>query len=160
MACDLRMQSLKHTFAAGCNYALQRGGMLAQMTYGERLATALELAHRERGELALHLGISPQAVGQVIGGQTVQMKANHTARAARFLRVSPHWLATGEGEPRPKDDLSPLALELARRFDLDVPLELRERVHAQAIGAIELASASLPPTDQPAPAPKPEPAKR
>lgn len=74
---------------------------LALMTYGKRLSQALEHAKKPRAALARELEVSVQAVGQVLtGGRngTQTFTAGNNVKAARFLRVDPHWLATGEGE--------------------------------------------------------------
>jgi len=71
-------------------------------TYGNRLNEALRLANRERQELADAIAVSVQAVGQVIAGKTKALTAENSERAARFLRVDPYWLATGEGTPDAK----------------------------------------------------------
>lgn len=52
------------------------------------------------------MGISVSAVGQAINGRSNAMTAENTLRAARFLHVSPFWLATGEG-PMRVDDQTP-----------------------------------------------------
>lgn len=70
------------------------------MTYGTRLEEALRLAGKTRQELATALGISPQAIGQVIKGNTQALTAENSSHAARFLRVDGHWLATGEGDAK------------------------------------------------------------
>jgi plasmid maintenance system antidote protein VapI len=67
--------------------------------FGQRLVKALVLAKKERKDLAAHLGVSVQSIGQVINGPTVAMTAENAARSARFLGVSTFWLATGEGSP-------------------------------------------------------------
>lgn len=69
----------------------------SQPEFGRRLEEALNHANQSRKALAAHLGISVQSVGQVINGPTVAMAAENSVRAARFLGVSVHWLATGEG---------------------------------------------------------------
>lgn len=68
-------------------------------TYGERLEEALKIAGRERKELCAAVGITLQALGQVISGKTKALTAENSARAARFLQVDHFWLATGEGAP-------------------------------------------------------------
>ena len=70
------------------------------MEYGARLAVALGLAGATRDSLAKALGVSVQAIGQVILGTTKAMTAENTMLAARFLGVSPFWLATGKETPR------------------------------------------------------------
>lgn len=98
--------------------------MLLRMTYGERLKLALELGGKTRDQLAQHLGITVQGVGNVIlggrGGDAAFSAPNH-ARAARFLEVDPYLLATGEGEPRPafmldREQLPIEAISHARKF--------------------------------------------
>ncbi len=74
-----------------------------KMTYGERLLQALTASKKTRSQLAEKLGISEQAVGQVILGNTKAFSAENSARAARFLEVDDLWLATGEGEPAAAD---------------------------------------------------------
>lgn len=76
---------------------------LAFMTYGTRLKQALTEAKRSRAELAKHLGMSVQAVGQVItGGRSGDQTftASNNVKAAAYLRVDAHWLATGEGNAK------------------------------------------------------------
>jgi len=67
--------------------------------YGERLEHALRLSKRDRMALSQVLGISVQAIGQVLAGKTKALTAENSARAARFLGVDQFWLATGEGRP-------------------------------------------------------------
>lgn len=66
-------------------------------TFGDRISAALDFSKKDRRELAAHLGVSEQAVGQVINGHTKAMSAYNAARAARFLGVSFYWLCTGQG---------------------------------------------------------------
>lgn len=69
------------------------------MSFGDRLNLALTLARKTRRELAEHLQISEQAIGQVINGHTNALSAENAARAARFLECGTYWLATGEQGP-------------------------------------------------------------
>lgn len=89
-------------------------------TYGERLAYAMELAgltgRDARAKLAQGVDVSVQAVGQVLTTPGRAFSAEVSARTARFLRVDHYWLATGEGEPRPKG-LSQEAKAFAALFD-------------------------------------------
>lgn len=90
-------------------------------TYSERLNHAMVLAgltgRDARAKLAEGLGVTVQAVGQVITSPNRSFSAEISAKAARFLRVDHYWLATGEGEPRPKSAVSAEAMEFARRYD-------------------------------------------
>ncbi|CUI55665.1 helix-turn-helix domain-containing protein [Achromobacter xylosoxidans] len=72
-------------------------------TYGSRLEQALQLAGRERIELANAIDVSVQAIGQVIAGKTKALTAENSAKAARFLKVDAYWLATGEGNAQGQD---------------------------------------------------------
>lgn len=112
------MNVVKHTFSTHASILSTRICKLASMSeYGKRLAHALNLATKERKDLAAHLEISVQAVGQVIRGETGAFTSDNNARAAKFLTVDPYWLATGEGEARPKNLLSDEALALAATYD-------------------------------------------
>lgn len=79
--------------------AAARGTLAAVTSFGDRLNLALTLARKTRRDLAVHLQISEQAVGQVINGQTTMLTAENAARAARFLECSTYWLCTGEDGP-------------------------------------------------------------
>lgn len=52
-------------------------------------------------KLAEALGVTHQAVSQVLSGATKAMTAANCARTARILSVDAFWLATGEGEMKP-----------------------------------------------------------
>lgn len=68
-------------------------------TYGQRLLEALKAAGKSRRQLATALGITEQAVGNIINGkETTFFMANNSAEAAAFLDVDHYWLATGKGQ--------------------------------------------------------------
>lgn len=72
-------------------------------TYGQRLLTALRWAGKKRRELANALGITEQAVGNIVNGnERTFFMANNSAEAAAFLGVDHYWLATGKGEMIPR----------------------------------------------------------
>lgn len=133
---------LNHAFTLTRKFAFARHAIIPPMTYGGRLQQAMTLAKKVRRDLATALGVSVQAIGQVVTSPTSQLTAENSAKAARYLGVDHHWLATGEGEPRPwvKPVASPMALDLARQFDTRTPPQLRDRVYSQVTGAIELAA--------------------
>jgi hypothetical protein len=115
---------------------------LAFMTYGKRLQQALQRANKDRAALAKELQVSVQAVGQVItGGRsgTQTFTAENNSKAARFLLVDPHWLATGDGPmvssavwpfvsvtPEQLQSLSPKALEAIEKTALSL-IEIEQR---------------------------------
>lgn len=103
---------------------------MAHMTYGDRLKLALKYAKKERKELAVALDISVQAVGATIRGETGAMKAENSAKAAAFLRVNPHWLATGEGDMVLENHLIPHFGDVDISSDLQnvTPIAPRKRV--------------------------------
>jgi len=96
------MRSIKAFFNTERNHTLNRCkysfAMKSTSTFGERLEEALGLAKKDRQELANALGISVQALSQVIVGKTKALTAENAARAARELGVDMMWLSTGEGE--------------------------------------------------------------
>ena len=113
-------------------------GKLAFMEFGERLQTALELSHSTREALSRALGISVQAVGQVLVGKTKALTAENCARAARFLRVDSYWLATGEGQPRERSelDLTGTERDLVLAFR-DIPEETQRELLADVLSLAE-----------------------
>lgn len=57
----------------------------------------MTLRDADRKAVAKALRCSVQAVGDVLNGKTRAFTAANNAKAADFLRVSPKWLATGQG---------------------------------------------------------------
>lgn len=69
-----------------------------EKTYGFRLLIAMEAKNATRKDLAAALGVSVQAVGDVVRGKSGAFTAENNAKAARYLGVNPNWLATGNGK--------------------------------------------------------------
>jgi transcriptional regulator with XRE-family HTH domain len=67
-------------------------------TYGQRLGFALRETKKDRKGLAAAMGISVQAIGQVIRGGTGAFTSENNSKACTYLGVNPDWLATGEGD--------------------------------------------------------------
>lgn len=65
--------------------------------YGERLEAALKARNTTISQLASGMGVSYQAVKRVIDGLSKAFSAANNTKAAAFLRISPDWLATGQG---------------------------------------------------------------
>lgn len=91
-------------------------------TYAQRLAEALGVSPSMAGwdgsdrekvkRLAAALGISRQAVEKYFRDSSNAMSAPNNSKAARYLRVDPDWLATGDGKKHARawvfgNDLSP-----------------------------------------------------
>lgn len=117
------------------------------MTYGERLQKALTASEKTRKQLAVALGCTVQAVGMVItgGGKKERgLSAENNVKAAQFLRVDAYWLATGDGEMKPKagsnnkthTNLSDDALDLAVYFDKLTNEDDRTRAYVSAMAEI------------------------
>jgi transcriptional regulator with XRE-family HTH domain len=70
----------------------------------------------DRAKLAEAVGISVQAVGQVLNGASVAFTAASNAKAARYLACNAYWLATGEESPEIGDGLTEQEAELIRDF--------------------------------------------
>ena len=68
-------------------------------TFTERLEEALRVGGKDRQQLADTLGISLQAVSQLLLGKTKSMTAENCVRTARLTGVDSFWLATGSGDP-------------------------------------------------------------
>lgn len=132
--------------------------MLLDVNFAERLREALRVSGKTRKQLAEHLGVTQSTITQAINGQTAALSAANSARAADFCRVEALWLATGEGQMR-QAALSPMALDLGRRFD-QARLEERDRLYALLLYQLQLASAHPPAEQLQLPAPTDEPDRR
>ena len=73
--------------------------------FGSRLKLAMVEAKVSRKDLAAKLGISVQAIGMVISGQSKAFTAENNAKAAEFLGCRSMWLATGAGDIHPMDNV-------------------------------------------------------
>ena len=92
---------LKHTFSRVAKHAFPVAVYGDGMNYGERLQAAMTHARKTRKDVARALGITAQAVGDVVRGKSRAFTAENSAKAAVFLGVSAHWLSTGEGSMEP-----------------------------------------------------------
>lgn len=66
-------------------------------TLQHRLKAALAAKGKSQSELARACGITRGAVNQWLTGTTKSLEGANLTNAAKFLDVSPHWLATGQG---------------------------------------------------------------
>lgn len=67
-------------------------------TYADRLLLAMSQRNVDVTTLAKALGMSYQGVKRVADGKSKAFTAANNEEAAHFLRVSPRWLATGQGD--------------------------------------------------------------
>lgn len=86
-------------------------------TYGSRLLIAMEAKNATRKDLASALGVSVQAVGDVLRGKSGAFTAENNAKAARYLGVNPNWLATGNGQMKsPIDETTTYLLTKGAKY--------------------------------------------
>ncbi|WP_157779629.1 helix-turn-helix domain-containing protein [Cupriavidus pauculus] len=101
---DFSMRGIKARFISIRNLTLRSRKYAFTMkkptTFTERLEEALRLGGKDRQQLADALGISLQAVSQLLLGKTKTMTAENCVRTARLTGVDSFWLATGSGEPK------------------------------------------------------------
>lgn len=91
------MHALNHSSWQLATMVTHRAGTLTTMVdYWDRLQAALKHASKSLKDLQEHLGVSYQAMKKVADGKTKALSAENHSRAARFLGVNGHWLATGE----------------------------------------------------------------
>lgn len=91
------MHVLNHSSRQLATMVMHRAGTLKTMVdYWDRLQVALKHASKSLKDLQEHLGVSYQAMKKVADGKTKALSAENHSRAARFLGVNGHWLATGE----------------------------------------------------------------
>lgn len=89
--------------------------MGAPTEYKDRLEAGMKAANVDAKALALHVGVSYQAIKKVLVGSSGMLRADNNVLAARYLQVNSEWLATGEGEQMPNQGW-PLTAELLARL--------------------------------------------
>lgn len=67
-------------------------------TYSERLTLAMQRRGVNVTSLAKALGLTYQGVKRVVDGHSKAFTAANNDEAAKYLGVSPGWLATGKGD--------------------------------------------------------------
>lgn len=69
------------------------------MSYADRFKQGLARPGKTRAGAAKAMGISVQAVGQIVRGETKAANAVNNATAAAYFGCDPSWLASGKGVP-------------------------------------------------------------
>jgi len=85
------------------------------MSYSERFRQALLRPGKSRAGVAAAMGVSVQAVGQIVRGTTKSATAANNALAAAYFGCDPNWLATGRGTPGWSDEPATLIASEAPR---------------------------------------------
>lgn len=104
------------------------------MTFQERLQAAIDRANATPKSLANALGVSVQAIGQVLSGSTRALTAENCIKAALFLQVRAEWLAAGLGDMAPKKAGEEMSLSPQER-DLIVALRVLPETERAAVVA-------------------------
>lgn len=81
----------------------------AHIDYGQRLEYAMRTRGVSTQQLAHYLGLSYQAVRQIVSGQSNAFSAGNHVRTCSYLGISSEWLALGEGHMQ-RDTISETAL--------------------------------------------------
>lgn len=86
--------------------------------YGERLDAAMRLRTVSTSMLAKEIGVTYQAIKKILDGKSTALSAENNARAAKYLAINSHWLATGEETMLLMDapSVQPSLAELIKRF--------------------------------------------
>jgi transcriptional regulator with XRE-family HTH domain len=100
------------------------------MSYGDRLVEAMKLRGVEVAALAKACDCTYQSIAQVIKGRSKSLSA------ARYLRISHYWLATGKGpmEAEPPPDVSPMGQEVLAWFEGMTNRSKQARAHSYIYG--------------------------
>lgn len=110
----------------------------SESSFADRLGSAMGKSV-SRDALATALGISVQAIAQVLKGTTRALTAENTVKAARFLGVDSYWLATGAGSPEiidvdPDEREFLAALRQIRRINPETHTALLSKINEIADG--------------------------
>jgi len=75
-----------------------------------------DLSRGWQKKLADHCGVSAPSVSDWASGKTAVLESSHLLKCADFFKVSPKWLATGEGDRAIDKAASPEQLDTRRVF--------------------------------------------
>jgi phage repressor protein C with HTH and peptisase S24 domain len=89
---------------------------------------ARDLPRGWQKKLSVHCGVSAPSVSDWVSGKTAVLESSHLLKCADFFKVSPTWLATGEGERVMTKASSPEALDTRRVFFADDIADLLKQI--------------------------------
>lgn len=72
----------------------------------ERIAQAIELSGKKKGEIAALCGVANSAVTQWISGESKSLRPENLYALAKATGFRAEWLAIGEGAPRQSPDIN------------------------------------------------------
>lgn len=107
------------------------------MSYADRLQQALAASNKSRKDLALAVGCSVQNIGMILtnaGKKDQQFSAVLHAKAAKFLKVDPYWLATGQGEFTPGTSAPDGEIDLTNNPEYPAIRRVKFKLSAGATG--------------------------
>lgn len=73
----------------------------------ERIARAIELSGKRKGEIAIECGVTPSSVTQWISGESKSVKPENLFALAKATGFAAMWLAVGQGDERDLPDPGP-----------------------------------------------------
>lgn len=104
--------------------------MVEKTEFKDRLASAMKEAGASVNDVAKACEISYQAVVKLVKGTSKEMTGTNLVATAKLLKVDPIWLATGEGEARPKpisaEALKPMEASTLTLYRMLTPEEQHE----------------------------------
>lgn len=82
---------------------------LGAMERHDRIAKAVMVSGKKKGEIATECGVAPSSVTQWISGESKSLKPENLFALAKATGFNAMWLAIGEGEEREEEPRSPAA---------------------------------------------------
>lgn len=89
---------------------------------------ARDLPRGWQKKLSVHCGVSPPSVSDWASGKTAVLEASHLLKCAEFFKVSPHWLATGDGDRSAAKATNQEQLDARRVFFADDIADLLKQI--------------------------------
>lgn len=98
----------------------------------ERLRLAMDEAGMSQAELARKVGVKAPSINGWLSGKAKFLRGENLLAAARALKVSQDWLATGKGSMRPAADAD-ASLRQANTDEASAAIDLRDNADYPAV---------------------------
>lgn len=113
--------------------------LLLLLLLSDRLKLAMTEANAKPADLARACGVSTASVSDWLSGESKSIKAANLLKAAKFLNVSPDWLATGQGHMRinqhqANEPQAPYAIDLKNNPDYPAIKRVKFKLSAGVSG--------------------------
>jgi phage repressor protein C with HTH and peptisase S24 domain len=89
----------------------------------ERIARAIALSGKKKGEVAKACGVANSAVTQWINGDSKNVRPDNLFKLAEFTGFSAEWIATGKGPEKPVVEPDAELIGMLSPWDSETPLE-------------------------------------